>query len=107
MTSKSRSKRLMKPHPNSNFEIRKCYQSKPKFNGVYSRNSLSELKDGAYIITLNEYDSIETYWIKLYVNVQYVTYFDSFVVKYISKAVKEFIGNKYITKKIYRIETFD
>ena len=84
----------MNPHPNSNFEIQKCYQSKPKFKGVYSSKNLSEIKDGAYIINLNEYDSIGTYWIKLYVNAQYVTYFDSFVVEYISKVVKEFIGNK-------------
>ena len=29
----------MPPHPLTNFEIQKCYQNKPKFNGdgVYSR----------------------------------------------------------------------
>ena len=31
---------LMLPHPLTNFEIQKYYQSKPKFNGVYSRNNL-------------------------------------------------------------------
>ena len=30
----------------------------PKFNGVYSRNNLSKIKDGAYIINLDDYESI-------------------------------------------------
>ena len=34
------SKRLMPPHPLTNFEIQKYYQSEPKFTGVYSRNNL-------------------------------------------------------------------
>ena len=29
-------------HPLPNLEIRKYYQNEPKFNGVYSRNSLSK-----------------------------------------------------------------
>ena len=28
-----------------NFEIRQFYQNEPKFNGVYSRNNLSEIKE--------------------------------------------------------------
>ena len=31
----------MPPHPLNNFEMQKYYQNEPKFNGVYSRNSLS------------------------------------------------------------------
>ena len=38
----------MPPHPFTNFEIKKYYENKPKFNGVYSRNNLSKLKDGTY-----------------------------------------------------------
>ena len=33
-------------------------QNKPKFNGVYSRNNLSKIKDGTYIMNLKEYESI-------------------------------------------------
>ena len=29
----------MLSHPLVNFEIQKCYQNEPKFNGVYSRNN--------------------------------------------------------------------
>ena len=36
----------MPPHPLTNFEIQKYYENKTKFNGVYSRNNLSRIKDG-------------------------------------------------------------
>ena len=38
----------MSPHLLTNFKIQKFYQNEPKFNGVYSRNNLSKIKDGAY-----------------------------------------------------------
>ena len=40
----------MPPHPLTNFEIQKYYQNEAKFNGVYSRNNLSKIKDRAYVI---------------------------------------------------------
>ena len=58
----------MPPHPLKNFEIQKYYQNEPKFNGVYSRNNLPKIKDGTYVINLDEYESIGAYWIALYVN---------------------------------------
>ena len=87
----------MLPHPLINFEIRKYYQNEPKFNGVYSRNNLPRVKDGAYIINLNKYKSIGTHWIALYVNGNNIIYFDSFVVKDIPKEIKKVIVNKNIT----------
>ena len=36
----------MLPHPLTNFELQKCHQNEPKFNGVYSRNSLPKIKYG-------------------------------------------------------------
>ena len=44
----------------NNFEIQKYYQNEPKLNGVYSRNNLPKIKDGAYVINLVEYKSIRT-----------------------------------------------
>ena len=41
---------LMPPQPLTNFEIQKCCQNEPEFNGVYSRNNLPKTKDGAYEI---------------------------------------------------------
>ena len=77
----------MPPHPLKNFEIQKYYQNEPKFNGVYSRNNLPKIKGGAYIINLDEYESIGTHWIALYVNDNYVTYFDSSGVEHIQKEI--------------------
>ena len=46
----------MLSHPLTNFEIQKLYQNELKFNGVYSRNNSFKVKDGAYIINLDEYE---------------------------------------------------
>ena len=77
----------MAPYALNNFEMQKCYQNEPKFNGVYSRNNLSKIKNGAYIINLDEYEPIETHWIALYVNAKNVTYYDSFGVAHIPKEI--------------------
>ena len=42
-------------HSLINFEIQKYYQNQPKFNGVYSRNNLPKINDGAYVINLDEF----------------------------------------------------
>ena len=60
----------MLPHPLTNFEIQRYYQNKPKFNCVFSRNNLPKIKDGAYVINLDGYKSIETRWVALYVNAE-------------------------------------
>ena len=77
----------MQPHPLTNFEIRKYYQKEPKFNGVYSRNILTKIKNGVYIINLDEYESIGTDWTTLFVNAENVTYFDGFGVEHIPKDI--------------------
>ena len=97
----------MPPHPLTNFEIQKYCQNESKFNGVYSRNNLSKIKHGPYIINLDEYESIGTYWIALYVNAEYVTYFDSFGVELIPKEIKKLIKNKNIITNIYRIQAYN
>ena len=91
----------MSPHPLTNFEIQKYYQNETKFNGVYSINNLPKIKDGAYVINLDEYESIETHWIALYVNSNNVTYFDSFGDEHIPKRIKQIYSkqkyhNKYL-----------
>ena len=40
--------RVMPTQPLTNFEIQKYYQKEPKFNGVYSRNNSSKVKNGIY-----------------------------------------------------------
>ena len=88
------------------FEIQNYYQSEPEFNGVYSRNNLQKKKDGTYIINLDEYESIGTHWIALYVNAENITYFDSFEVEHVPKEMRNFIRNENITI-IYRMQAYN
>ena len=81
----------MLPHPLTNFEIQKYYQSEPKFNGVYLRSNLPKIKYRVYLINLNEFKLIGTHWLAFYVNgnngnISYnVIYSDSFEVEHIPK----------------------
>ena len=60
------------------------YQSEPRFNRVYSRDNLpNKIKDGAYLINLDENSDIGTHWIALYVKAKTITDFDSFGVEHI------------------------
>ena len=103
----------MLPHPLTNFEIQKYYKNKPKFSSVYSRDNLpkikfnEKIKDGAYVINLDEYYDIGTHWIALYVYNDDVTYLDSFGVEHIPKEIKTFINNKNIKTNIFRIQAYD
>ena len=79
----------MTPHPFTNFEIQAYYQNERRFTGVYSRdNLLDKMKNGAYVINLDEYSDIGTHWIALSVNNKTVTYFDSFGIEHIPKDKK-------------------
>ena len=78
----------MPPHPLTNFEIRKYYENEPRFNGFYSRDNLPyKIKDGAYIINLDQNSDIGTHWVTLYLNNNDVTYFDNFGVEHIPKEI--------------------
>ena len=97
----------MLPHPLIYFEIQKYYQNKPGFNGVYSRDNLQKIKDGKYIIYLDEYSDIETHLIDLYALNNNVTYFHSFGVDHTPKKIKNFIGDKKKKTNIFRIQAYD
>ena len=95
-------------HPLTNFEIQEYYQNEPRFNGVFSRANLhNKIKNGAYVINLNEYHDIGTHWLALYVNNKIVTYFDSFGVEHIPKEIIKFIVRKKIITNIYRMQAYD
>ena len=74
--------------PLTNFEIQKFYQNKPKYNGVYSKNNLPKIKDGVYVINLNEHKSIESQWIALCADDNSVTYFGSFRAEHIPEKIQ-------------------
>ena len=90
---------LITPHLLTNFEIQK-YQNESSFNGIYSINNLSEIKDGLYLINVDEDKSVETHWIALYVNDNNVTFFDSIGVQHILKEIKKLVGDENINVHI-------
>ena len=95
-------------HSLTNFEIQKYYQNEPRFNGVYSRDNLpKQIKDGAYVINLDEHKDTGTHWIALFCNRNEIVYFDSFGVEHIPEEIKEFIGNKNIKANIFRVQAND
>ena len=64
----------MSHHPLINFELQRynqnesaVNQAQQRFNGFYSRNSLPKIKDGAYVINLDEYKSVGTHRMALFV----------------------------------------
>ena len=48
---------------------------------------LKKIKDGAYLINLDEYVEVGTHWIALYVSNNEIIYFDSFGVKHVPKEI--------------------
>ena len=99
---------LIPPSPLTNFEIQKYYQNETRFNGAFSRNNLpKKIKDGAYIINLDEYADIGTHWIALFCNRNEIIYFDSFGVEHVPEEIKELIRNKNIKPNIFRVQEND
>ena len=98
----------MPPHPLTNSEIQKYYENEPRFNGVFSRDNLPKnIKDGAYVINLDEYADVGTHWIALFCNKNEIVYFDSFGVEHIPEEIKEFIGIKNIKANIFQEQAND
>ena len=94
----------MPSYPLTNFEIQKYYQHEPRFDGVYFRNNFPEkIKDGTYLINLDEYAEVGTHWISLFCKRFETVYFDSFGVEHGPEQIKEFIKNKNIKANIFRV----
>ena len=95
----------MLPHPLSNFEIQEYYQNEPRFDGAYSRNNLpKKIKDGGYVINLDEYADVGTHWVALFCKRIEIVFFDSFGVEHVPEEIKEFIANKNIKANIFRVQ---
>ena len=87
----------MMPHPLTNIEIQIYYENKSRFNGFFSRDNLpKKIKDGAFVINLDEYEGIGTHQIALFCNKNEIVYFDSFGAEHIPEEIKKLIGNRNI-----------
>ena len=55
---------MIPPHPLTNFEIQKYCENESRFNDVFSRDNLpKQIKDGAYVINLDEHKDTGTHWV--------------------------------------------
>ena len=68
-----------------------------------------KIKDGAYVINVDEYSDIGTHWVALYVSeANNVTYFDSFGVEHIPKEIKAFINrSSSIATNVFRMQPYE
>ena len=66
-----------------------------------------KIKDGAYVINLDEYADVGTHWIALFCNGNEIVYFDSFGVEHVPKEIKEFVGNKNVKDNIFLVQAND
>ena len=73
----------------------------------YLQNLSNKIKNGAYVINLDEYRDIGTNWVALHANNKTVTYFDPFGVEHIAKEIMKFIDNKNIITNIFRTQAYD
>ena len=96
----------MPSDPLTNFEIEKYYQNELRFNGAYSRNNFpKKIKDGAYVINLDEYADVGTNWIALFCKRREIVYFDRFGVEHTPEEIKELVGNKNIKANIFPVQS--
>ena len=53
----------------------------------FSKNNLARIKDGGYVINLDNEKSKGTHWVSLYIDRNTAAYFDSFGIEYILQEV--------------------
>ena len=63
-----------------------------------------DIKDGAYVINLDEDAGVGTHWIDLFCNKNEIVYFDSLGVEHVPEEIKEFTGSKNIKANIFRVQ---
>ena len=68
---------------------------------------IKKIKDGAYVINLDEYEDVGIHWIALFCNRNEIVYFDSFGVEHIPKEIKRIIRNKNIKTNIFLVQAND
>ena len=81
-------KKFLAPlHRLSNIGIANYFIYEPKFNGAFSRNNLPRIKNGAYIINLDDKKTKGALWVSLFINKNTAVYFDSLGTEYIPQEV--------------------
>ena len=60
-----------------------------------------KIKDGAYVINIDEYADVGTYWIALFCKRSEIVYFESFGVEHVPEEIQKFIVIKSIKANIF------
>ena len=87
---------LKRPHPLTNFEIKEYYQNQQRLVFfletmvvfVLETTCQKTIKDGGYVINLNEYAHAGTHWIALFCNSREIVYFLSLGVEHVPEEIK-------------------
>ena len=66
-----------------------------------------KIKDGAYVINLDEYADVGTHWMALICNRNEIVYFNSVGAEHIPKEIKDFIENNNIKTNIFWVQSND
>ena len=86
---------LMPTRTLTNFEKQRYSQNESRFNGVFSRNNLPKtIKDGAYVINLDEYADVGTHWIALFCKKMKLFILIVLVLNIFLKKLKNLLGIK-------------
>ena len=91
-------------HPLNNIEITNYFKYELRFNGIFPRYSWLRIKDGAYVINLDDKNSKGKHWVSLFIDKNIVIYFDSFGIEYIPQEVLNKIRDKSVTDNIFRVQ---
>ena len=91
-------------HPLSNIDITNYFNYKPRFHGVFSRNNLHRIKDGAYVMNLDDKKRKGTHQVSLFNVRNTAVYFDSFGIEDIPSEALKKIKDKSITCNAFRMQ---
>ena len=89
-------------HPLSNIEITNYFNYEPRFNGIFVRHNLPKIKDGVYMIKLDDKKSKEGHWVSLIIDRNAAIYFNSLGIEYIPQELLNKIKDKSINHNIIR-----
>ena len=87
-----------------NLEIMEYFKDIKGFNGVFLRNDLPNLKNGAHVINLDHSKNTGAHWVAIFVKKNEVIYFDSFGAECISKEIMTRTKNKNIKTSIFILQ---
>ena len=88
----------------NNIEITNYFKYEPRFNGTFSRSNLPTIKDGSYVINLDDKNSKGAQCVSLFIDRNTAVYFDSFLNGILSSRSFKQIRSKSIIQNVFRMQ---